>query len=491
MKGKKLSVKWKLFLYFVLFAGIVLVLLWLFQTVFLDEIYQMIKTQELKASSARLEQLLSDGTDGAQEAAENISSANEVCILILNPEGQTEISANVLRDCIIHKMLPGELFRYYVLAKSNGGSYLESYERSIQPPPGNGKELPFGMKPVQSLIMVRIVTDQSGNEHILFLNSVVSPVSATVRTLRAELLWITAIMLILALFTALLLSRRIARPIESLNETAKSLAAGQYDVQFHGDGYREVRELASTLNYAAVELSRVENLRRELMANISHDLRTPLTMITGYAEVMRDIPGENTPENVEVIIAEAKRLTALVNDVLDLSRLQTDAALKLTDFDIQEEIKKAVAQFSKLAPGFQMKFCPLPAPIPVSGDVMRVSQVLYNLIGNALTYTGPDRTVSISLSVLPDCVEISIADSGKGIAPEELPHIWDRYYQGKNHKRAAIGSGIGLSIVKSVLEAHRKEQGDAVQYGAESVIGQGSRFWFRLKRSHSKQVQVP
>jgi signal transduction histidine kinase len=483
LKGKKLSVKWKSFLYFVLFAGIVLVLLWLFQTVFLGDIYQMIKTQELKTSAEHLEKLLANGIDETKEAAESISTANEVCILILNPEGQTELSTNVLRDCMVHKMLPGELFRYYVLAKTTGGSYLETYERGIQPPPGMPEEAPFGMKPAQSLILVQVVTDQAGEEHILFLNSVISPVSATVRTLRVELIWITAIMLFLALIAALLLSRRIARPIESLNETAKTLAAGRYDVQFREDGYREIRELASTLNYAAVELSRVENLRRELMANISHDLRTPLTMITGYAEVMRDIPGENTPENVEVIIAEAKRLTSLVNDVLDYSRLQTDAVLKLTQFDLQEEIEKTVSQFSKLMPDCHTVYDPAVDPVWVRADVMRISQVLYNLIGNAVTYTGPDQTVTVILSVLPNYAEVSVADTGKGIDPDELACIWDRYYQGKNHKRAAVGSGIGLSIVKSVLEAHKKEQGEMVQYGVESTIGQGSRFWFRLERA--------
>ncbi len=483
MKGNRLSVKWKLFLYFVLFAGIVLLLLWLFQTVFLEDIYQMIKTQELKTGSANLEELLTHGTEGAEEAADSISASNEVCILILNPDGQTEVSSDVLHECMIHKMPPGELFRYYVLAKTNGGSYLEAYEREMQPPPGMPENFPFESRSAQSLILVKTVTDQSGNEHILFLNSVISPVSATVRTLQAELLWITAIMLILALLTALLLSRRIARPIESLNDTAKFLAAGHYNIEFREDGYREIRELATTLNYAAVELSRVENLRRELMANISHDLRTPLTMITGYAEIMRDIPGENTPENVNVIIQEARRLTALVNDVLDLSRLQADACLKLTDFDLQEEIEKTAVSFSKLMPDFQIDYTPLAGPVWVCADVMRISQVLYNLIGNALTYTGSDRKVLIHLCLKADFAEVSVTDTGKGIAPEELEHIWDRYYQGKNHKRAAVGSGIGLSIVKSVLEAHRKEQGDGIRYGVESTLGYGSRFWFQLKRS--------
>ena len=184
-----------------------------------------------------------------------------------------------------------------------------------------------------------------------------------------------------------------------------------------------------------------------------------------------------------MIIAEAKRLTSLVNDVLDYSRLQTDAVLKLTQFDLQEEIEKTVSQFSKLMPDCHIVYDPAVDPVWVRADVMRISQVLYNLIGNAVTYTGPDQTVTVILSVLPNYAEVSVADTGKGIDPDELACIWDRYYQGKNHKRAAVGSGIGLSIVKSVLEAHKKEQGEMVQYGVESTIGQGSRFWFRLERA--------
>lgn len=123
----------------------------------------------------------------------------------------------------------------------------------------------------------------------------------------------------LALIFAAIMSKKVSKPIIKINESAKELAKGNVAVHFDGEGYREITELNDTLNYAAEELSKVENLRRELIANVSHDLRTPLTMITGYAEVMRDIPGENTPENVQIIIDEANRLTSLVNDMLDIS----------------------------------------------------------------------------------------------------------------------------------------------------------------------------
>lgn len=141
-------------------------------------------------------------------------------------------------------------------------------------------------------------------------------------TLRSQLLLITAIVLSLALLLAALISRYVSRPIIETNQAAKALARGHFEKPKNGDHYREISELNDTLVKAADELSQVEHLQQELIANISHDLRTPLTMIGGYAEVMRDIPGENTPENMQIIIDETSRLSSLVTELLDFSKLQ-------------------------------------------------------------------------------------------------------------------------------------------------------------------------
>ena len=193
------------------------------------------------------------------------------------------------------------------------------------------------------LILSRVITLPTGEERIILLNSTISPVDATVRTLRVQLSMVTVLMILLALCISLILSRHLAKPIVKVNETAKELARGKYDIVFDGGGYREISELNQTLNYTAGELSKVEGLRRELLANISHDLRTPLTMITGYAEMMRDIPGENTPENVQTIIDEASRLTRLVNDLLDLSKLQAGVQkLTVSTFGLTQMIRDTI-----------------------------------------------------------------------------------------------------------------------------------------------------
>lgn len=224
-------------------------------------------------------------------------------------------------------------------------------------------------------------------------------------------------------------------------------------------GYKEISELADTLNYTVSELTKSELLQRELIANVSHDLRTPLTMITAYAEVMRDLPGENTPENLQVIIDEAKRLTELVNDLLDISKLQAGVQkLERKEYNLTESIKSVMKRYAKLVEqqGYDITFEYREPEVWVEADEYKIYQVLYNLVNNAVNYTG------------------------EGIAPEQLNHVWDRYYKiDKNHKRAVMGTGLGLSIVKNILQLH-----DA-PFGVITEIGKGSIFWFELKLKFS------
>ena len=229
-----------------------------------------------------------------------------------------------------------------------------------------------------------------------------------------------------------------------------------------------------SLNVAAVELSKVETLRRDLIANVSHDLRTPLTMITGYAEVMRDLPGENTPENVQIIIDEATRLTTLVNDLLDLSKLQSGTVtLAPTSFSLTECIRTILHRYDKLI-DYQFDF-QYDRDVEVIADELKITQVVYNLINNAVTYTGEDKKITLRQLVMEDRVRIEVSDTGEGIPEDKLQDIWERYDKvDKEHKRAQVGTGLGLSIVKTVIDLH------GGTYGVQSALGQGSTFWFEL-----------
>jgi signal transduction histidine kinase len=314
-------------------------------------------------------------------------------------------------------------------------------------------------------------------EYVILLDAELTPMSATIQTLQTQFLWIAGVLLVGIFILAFVLSNVISSPIVRMNESAQRLAQGEYDVRFRGDGYREARQLAATLSYASQELSKVDRLQKELIANISHDLRTQLTMITGYSEVMRDIPGENTPENVQVIIDEATHLSALVNDLLDLSRIQSGVRqMEPESFDLTEMVRQTLLRYDKLThhEGYVILF-DASESVSVHADRGMILQVLYNLINNAVNYCGEDKTVCVKQLRLQDKVRICVIDHGEGIPPDRIEQIWDRYYKiDRVHRRAMVGTGLGLSIVKGILEQHGSE------YGVESKPGEGSTFWFDL-----------
>ena len=289
-------------------------------------------------------------------------------------------------------------------------------------------------------------------------------------------LTIGAILLATAL-VGFTMARSISEPIIETNLAARELSHSRYTRPPHSGGYREIAELNDTLVRAAGDLSKVEDLQRELIANISHDLRTPLTMIEGYAEAMRDIPEEVTPENMQIIIDETNRLSSMVNEVLDFSRVRTgNIELEITDFNLTEQIREICNRVSKMTAvdGYTVLF-DAGEDRMVSGDSGRISQVVYNLLGNALTYTGADKTVRIAQESVGSKVRVTVSDSGDGIPADELPYIWDRYYRSRdNHRRAVIGSGLGLHICRSILEKH------GAAYGVKSTEGEGTSFWFEL-----------
>ncbi|WKY48255.1 HAMP domain-containing sensor histidine kinase [Eubacteriaceae bacterium ES3] len=510
-KPRNISVKWKIFLFLLGFCGLLLVLLWLFQVVFLNNFYKSIKINEIKTAATTIEESIND--EDLTSLIYSISHNNEICIELLDQEGEIIYSSHVLKNCIIHahegfeedglpgkvKNNDGELYQFFSqtmaeLAAAEGidldappdssenGSDYNQDSQNIEDE-SDQKTLPDDKHEGQnSIIYSKNIYDSQGSQYTLVLNSVISPVDATVNTLRVQLYYITGFMIFFSVILALILSKWISRPIEAINESAKVLATGDYSATFSGKGYKEITELSDTLNYTAKELSQVERLRQELIANISHDLRTPLTLISGYAEAMRDLPDENTPENAQIIVDETHRLTTLVNDVMDISKYQSgNYAVHMQPYNLTKSLSNTISRMNKLLQkdGYQIIF-EANQDVTVIGDETRISQAFYNLVINAINYTGHDKSVTVVQQLISDqsqpLVKIEINDTGEGIEKDDLPYIWERYYKiDKTHKRAVTGTGLGLSIVRSIIEMH---QG---QYGVDSTVGQGSSFWFTLK----------
>lgn len=268
-------------------------------------------------------------------------------------------------------------------------------------------------------------------------------------------------------------------PIAEMTKKARRLAQGQFDVDFRGQSYgKEMIELAEALNHARDELSKTDRMQKDLIANVSHDFKTPLTMIKGYASMIMEISGdipEKRNKHAQVIVDESDRLASLVNDVLDLSKISSGIeALKQTTFDMSSYLDEVLGRFDYLKETKGYRFITeIEDGLFTSGDEMKLGQVLYNLIGNAVNYTGDDQTVYVRLQKDSETTfRFSVTDTGKGIKAEEIPEIWNRYYRSaETHKRPVRGTGLGLSIVKTILERHN------FLFGVDSEVGKGSTFY--------------
>ena len=270
----------------------------------------------------------------------------------------------------------------------------------------------------------------------------------------------------------------VTKPVFEVTEPAKALAWGDYSLNLKANSFcREINELSDALEYARQEISRTDRMQKELIANVSHDFKTPLTMIKAYASMILEISGDDKEKreaHAKVIIDESDRLAALVADVLDLSKIQAGfGAGDRTVFNLSEEVYRVANRFDYLREtnGYRIE-TEVEEGLYTLANRDRIDEVLYNLIGNAINYTGEDKRVTVRLFRRGENSRFEVVDTGQGISEEEIPTIWDRYYRSsETHKRPVKGTGLGLSIVKGILTAH------GYPFGVESQEGKGSRFW--------------
>lgn len=218
-------------------------------------------------------------------------------------------------------------------------------------------------------------------------------------------------------------------------------------------------------------------MQRDLIANASHDLRTPLTMLKAYAEMIRDLSGDNPVkrnEHLQVIIEETDRLNLLVNDILDLSKLENGSmTLNRTQFDMEQRLTEIVERYRGLSGVSGYEFIlKTDGEASVFCDSVKIEQVICNLMNNAMNYTGADKRIYVTQEHTPQGLKISVRDTGEGMDQETLSRIFDKYYRSENYKREVVGTGLGLSIVKAILRLHD------YAFGVDSTVGVGSTFWF-------------
>ncbi|MCL2224494.1 MAG: HAMP domain-containing histidine kinase [Defluviitaleaceae bacterium] len=405
--------KWKIFAFLFGFCLLLLAILWLAQTVFLTDFYRVFRVRDIRSSANVIVYHLEN--DDIYNIVMRLSEDGNFSANIVNADGESLLSRGLTRNQSI-------AMAHIPAARENGGEFHEFFETRSK----------ISGELQENLAYIRIEGDWA-----IIINATVSPLVTTVTTLRYQLYMVSGVMLLMSVILAVIIQK-----------------------------------------VAASESKKNEALRRELLANVSHDLRTPLSLIFGYAEMMKDFPTDIGAEQIDIIMDETKRLTTLVNDILDISKLEAGMEqINSAEFNITENIRDAVNRMNELLRNrnYDITFT-YDTDIFIEADEIKIGCAFYNLLVNAVNYSGDDRKISLMQTTTEEYVKISVTDSGAGIPQEEMPFIWDRYYKsGKTHKRAVTGTGLGLSIVKKIIELHNG------RYGVTSEIGKGSTFWMELK----------
>ena len=291
-------------------------------------------------------------------------------------------------------------------------------------------------------------------------------------------IWGALIAVAIALVITFFLSRRILAPVKALTTAARQLGRGDFSQRVRVKDKSELGELADTFNSMASDLEHAEQLRQNMVADVAHELRTPLSNIRGYLEAIRDGVTKADTDTIHSLDEEALLLSRLVDDLQELSLVEAgEIRLFRQAADIDDLVKQIVAgvQVQAAAKGVSVSIDISENLPPVNIDSHRISQVLHNLLVNAVAHTTEGDSISVTVGQQGNWVEVSVTDTGEGIPADDLPNIFERFYRvDKSRARATGGTGLGLTIAKRLVEAH----GGRIE--VQSELGKGSRFAFTI-----------
>ena len=393
--------------------------------------------------------------DGVQEVVEQLGTMEEKRIVL------TDAADNVIADS--QKELLGKVY-----SSGDQGKPLYLQLITISPPFNTSFGIPSSTRTGIQLGTLYINPSGPGSVLTMYLTS----------TINRYLLWGGLLAIAIALVITYVLSRHILSPIKALTATARRLGQGDFSQRVKVKNSGEVGELAHTFNTMAGGLERTEKLRRDMVADIAHELRTPLSNVSGYLEAIRDEVVKPDPATINLLTEEVDLLTRLVDDLQELA-LADAGELKLLcqPEDLSQLIEQSARAIQTKTREKSLEVVidvPVKLP-PVNIDHQRISQVLRNFLANAITHTDEGGRITIVARQEGRWIKVSVTDTGEGIPAEDLPNMFERFHRvDKSRSRNKGGRGLGLAIARRLVEAH----GGTV--GVRSEHGKGSCFYFSL-----------
>ena len=480
MKFNKKSIGFNTWLYFLGFSILILVLLGVLLSVFIKPYYRdnQLQTIDTIASSIETNLINKSPSDKDIDDTSKLVIGNNVCALIFNDNYKEVFNKNSLGElCMLDQTV-----------------MFEEDEINIHKEPSHIVEIlnetdinQTLFSPITGLEMLLYGRKISSNlsNYYLVLNTPLEPISSYIDFIMSQYMFMTFTIIFIAIIVAFFLARKITKPIVQIKKEANKLAEGNYNANFKTDSYSEINDLATTLDDATNKLSKIDELRKDLVANVSHDIKTPLTVIKSYAEMINDISGDDPvkrKEHLDVILKETDYLNKLVMDMQEYSKMQAGLIeLNKTNFDLENCINSVIVLLEKLIDEKNIKLKKKLTSVIVYADEMKVSQVIYNFVSNAIKHSTDQGIIEIRMTDSEDSVKVEVIDNGDGISAEAIPYIWDRYYKiDKGFKRNENSTGLGLAIAKAILEAHK------ALYGVESKINKGSNFYFELMKDYEE-----
>nr|WP_276872284.1 HAMP domain-containing sensor histidine kinase [Fournierella massiliensis] len=496
------SLRYRLMMFLCLASAFVLILVWVFVTHFMQPLYNHYIYKHLLNQVNTVVSIIESSTEpistrslpilDAQVSSSFEASllsaiqsrkldASNTCFDLADSTLQHVTGFENLYPCLLHEAS----FTTSINGKTSvwNGSVVESLRATVLSQGFVKKELVVDKNAsTRQMAVGRVAKNGDEIYSVIFCTSLARIDEAGV-VLGQLMPWIFLCLMAFSVVASWLFSRWFTKPLTKLSHATRQLAEGDYSVRVNVPETDEIGLLAADFNHMAGEVSRAAQLQRDLLANVSHDLRTPLTLIKGYAETVRDLTGDNPEKRtaqLDVIVDETDRLSGLVNSVMELSKMSsgTDKPEKVR-FDLSQLCEEVAQRYEAVCAqnGYTLKL-ELPDPetdCTISAGPAMMERVLHNLLGNAMHHIGPDNIFILRVNA-PEkgTVRVEVADHGAGIAKEDLPYIFDRYYRSRSDA-GKVGTGLGLSITKAILQSH------GFRFGVNSTLGEGSCFWFEAK----------